>query len=93
MSGVDGSRFSLFSLSLVAGGQRDSRTDLVETVVGSSVSSKAHRHDDEMHAMAVTRTRTEWEMEGCGRVPYDYSKDLRNTEPLAARLRTEIKAH
>ena len=76
---------------MVAGGQRETRTELLETVVGSSVSSKFHAHD-EMHPMTVTRPRIGWWRVGvCGRVSYDYSKDSRNTEPLAPRLRTNKK--
>ena len=74
--------FLFVSHSMVAGGQRDSGTDLVETVVGSSVFPKFHAHDA-MHAM--TRSGW-WGVGGCGRAPYDYSKDSRNTEPLAPGL-------
>ena len=51
---------SLSFHSMVAGGQRDTRTELVETVVGLSVSSNFHAHDDAMYAMTLTRTRTVW---------------------------------
>ena len=81
--------------SLVAAGQRDKRIELAKTTVGSSVSeetSKSHTHDVATHAMTMTRTGLR-AVERCGRVPYDYNKDSRDSVTMAPRLRTEKKTH
>ena len=47
--------------------------------------------DGVTHAMMMTRTGVRV-VEGCGRGPYDYSKDSRDPAPKAPGLRTE-KTH
>ena len=77
--------------SLVAAGQRDKRIELAKTTVGSSVSEEtsiSHAHDDATHAMTMTRIRLR-AVERCGRVPYDYSKNSRDSVTMAPRIRTE----
>ena len=71
--------------SLVAGGQRDNRSELAKTAVGSSPKHHARddvtRDDDDANwVRAVVR---------CGRVPYDYSKDSGDSAPKAPGLRPE----
>ena len=74
--------------SLVAGGQRDKRIDMAKTTVGSSVSSHA---DDVTHAMTMTRTGLR-AVGGCGRVPYDYSKDSRDSVTMAPKSTNRKKS-
>ena len=56
----------------------------------SEETSKSHAHDDATHAMTMTRTGLR-AVERCGRVPYDYNKDSRDSVTMAPRRRTEKK--
>ena len=69
--------------------------ELAKTTVVSSVSeetSKYHAHDDVTHAMSMTRTGLR-AVGRCGRIPYDYNKDSRDSVNDGTETANRKKAH